>query len=59
MIAVGISLDTLRTAKATFAADRDWHQFHAQKILCMALSAELGELTELFQWLTAEESSKM
>jgi NTP pyrophosphatase (non-canonical NTP hydrolase) len=39
-----------------FADERNWEQFHTPKNLVMALSAEAGELTELFQWLTEEES---
>ena len=40
----------------TFAEERDWEQFHTPKNLAMALSVEAGELLELFQWLTPEES---
>lgn len=40
-----------------FAAARDWQPFHTPKNLVMALTAEVGELTELFQWLTPEESA--
>jgi dCTP diphosphatase len=39
-----------------FAAEREWEQFHTPKNLVMALSGEAGELTDLFQWKTAEES---
>jgi NTP pyrophosphatase (non-canonical NTP hydrolase) len=39
-----------------FAAARDWEPFHTPKNLVMALTGEVGELTELFQWLTPEES---
>ncbi|HVR31117.1 MAG TPA: nucleotide pyrophosphohydrolase [Acidimicrobiia bacterium] len=39
-----------------FAADRDWEQYHTPKNLAMALAAEAGELLDIFQWLTAEES---
>ena len=42
-----------------FAADRDWDQFHTPKNLVMALSGEAGELTEIFQWLTPEESAQV
>ena len=40
-----------------FAAERDWEQFHTPKNLVMALTGEVGELTELFQWLTPAESA--
>jgi dCTP diphosphatase len=41
---------------AEFARARDWGQFHSPKNLSMALAAEAGELLEIFQWLTEEES---
>src|SRR4051794_12118561 len=41
---------------AEFAAERDWDQFHTPKNLSMALAGEAGELLELFQWLTEEQS---
>jgi NTP pyrophosphatase (non-canonical NTP hydrolase) len=40
-----------------FAAERDWDQFHTPKNLAMALAGEVGELVEVFQWLTLQESS--
>jgi dCTP diphosphatase len=40
----------------TFARERDWEQFHTPKNLAMALSVEVAELLELFQWLTPEQS---
>ena len=40
----------------TFAAEREWGRFHTPKNLVMALSGEVGELVEVFQWLTPEES---
>jgi len=42
-----------------FAAKRDWEQFHSPKNLSMALSVEVAEIVELFQWLTEEESYKL
>ncbi len=40
-----------------FVEERDWAQFHAPKNLAMALSVEVAELVEIFQWLTAEQST--
>jgi len=34
-----------------FVKDRDWEQFHSPKNLAMALSVEVSELVEIFQWL--------
>jgi len=42
-----------------FAVDRDWIQFHSPKNLTMALSGEVGELIEHFQWLTPEQSEQL
>jgi NTP pyrophosphatase (non-canonical NTP hydrolase) len=39
-----------------FAAERDWDQSHSPKNLIMALSVEVAEIVEHFQWLTEEES---
>jgi NTP pyrophosphatase (non-canonical NTP hydrolase) len=39
-----------------FAADRGWDPYHSPKNLAMALASEVGELCELFRWLTPEES---
>lgn len=50
-------LDQLTVAVRTFAAERDWGQFHTPKNLAMALSGEVGELIAEFQWLTPEESA--
>ena len=51
-------IDTTELAKAldTFASERDWAQFHSPKNLVMALTGEVGELNELFQWLTEQQS---
>lgn len=42
-----------------FAKDRDWEQFHSPKNLAMALSVEVAEIVELFQWMTEEQSKKL
>jgi len=42
-----------------FVAEREWDQFHTPKNLAMALSGEVGELLEHFQWLTADESGDL
>ena len=52
-------LEDLTRALRDFAAERDWEQFHSPKNLAMALSVEVAELTEHFQWLTQEESSNL
>ena len=54
-----MDLETLRTKLRDFSAARDWDQFHSPKNLSMALSAEAGELLEVFQWLTEEQSARL
>jgi dCTP diphosphatase len=51
------SLHELTQRVRSFAAERDWEQFHTPKNLAMALVAEAGELAAEFQWLTAAQSS--
>ena len=51
-----IDIERLSVALEQFADDRDWHQFHSPKNLVMALTGEVGELTEIFQWMTEEQS---
>jgi NTP pyrophosphatase (non-canonical NTP hydrolase) len=42
-----------------FRQERDWDQYHSPKNLAMALSVEVAELVEHFQWLTQEESRNL
>ncbi|WP_390895882.1 nucleotide pyrophosphohydrolase [Pseudomonas citronellolis] len=51
-------MDIARLAEALerFANDRNWAQFHSPKNLAMALSGEVGELNEIFQWMTEDAS---
>lgn len=51
-----IDVTALSKALAEFASERDWDQFHSPKNLVMALTGEVGELTEIFQWLTEDAS---
>ena len=51
-----IEYSALAQALRKFAAERDWEQFHSPKNLVMALTGEAGELAEVFQWMTEEDS---
>lgn len=53
------NLQDLSERLLQFAQERDWEQFHSPKNLSMALSGEVGELLEHFQWLTEEQSSQL
>ncbi len=47
----------LRAQVAEFVTAREWEPFHSPKNLSMALSIEVAELMEHFQWISMEESS--
>ncbi len=49
-------LTILRDQMRAFTARRDWEQFHDPKSLLLALVGEVGELSELFQWLPASQA---
>ncbi|VAW63813.1 hypothetical protein MNBD_GAMMA11-715 [hydrothermal vent metagenome] len=52
-------LTKLKHRLREFAQARDWDQFHSPKNLSMALSAEVAEIIEHFQWLTEEQSRSL
>jgi NTP pyrophosphatase (non-canonical NTP hydrolase) len=39
-----------------FAEIRGWEPYHSPKNLVLCLASEVGELCEIFRWLTPEES---
>lgn len=49
-------LSALSEALQAFADKRDWQQFHTPKNLSMALTVEAGEILEIFQWMTPQQS---
>lgn len=52
-------MEKLKEKIRSFARDRDWEQFHSPKNLAMALSVEVAEIVEHFQWLTQEQSKRL
>jgi NTP pyrophosphatase (non-canonical NTP hydrolase) len=54
-----VDVARLQEAIALFARERDWEQFHSPKNLAMALTGEVGELVELFQWLSEGASRRV
>lgn len=53
------SLNQLNERHRKFVKDRHWERHQSPKNLVMALTGEVGELNELFMWLTTEESWKL
>lgn len=47
--------DDLAARISAFVEARGWRRHHLPKNLTLALTAEVGELAELLQWLTPEE----
>jgi len=54
-----MNIKEIQDKLARFAEERDWNQFHSPKNLAMAITSEVGELNELFQWLTEEQSNNV
>lgn len=52
-------MNDLRDKLREFVSERDWQQFHTPKNLSMALAGEAAEIMEIFQWLTAEQSTQL
>ena len=52
-------MNDLRDTIKTFIGERNWEQFHSPKNLAMALSVEVAEVVEHFQWLTEEQSTNL
>ena len=59
IIVTNSNLDKLKISLRGFAEARDWDQFHSPKNLSMALSAEVAEIVEHFQWLTEDQSKSL
>jgi dCTP diphosphatase len=54
-----LDLESIRDQLRDFAAARDWDQFHSPRNLAAALAVEAGELLEVFQWLTDQQSQSL
>jgi len=53
------SLDKLNDRHRQFVEERNWQEHQSPKNLAMALTGEVGELVEHFQWLSRDESWKV
>ncbi len=49
-------LTDLRDRMRAFTAERGWERFHDPKSLVLALTGEVGELAEVFQWVPASQA---
>lgn len=51
-----LAIGRIKEHQRAFVAEREWGPFHTPKNLAMALTGEVGELVELFQWLDEERA---
>ena len=54
-----VNVDGLIAAQREFAAARHWQPFHTPRNLMLALTGEVGELAEIFQWKTDAEAANL
>ncbi len=54
-----MNIENIKQKIQKFSDDRKWEDFHNPKNLVMALTGEVGELNEIFQWLDFEESQNL
>ena len=50
------TVSQLRNDVRQFVGERQWEKFHSPKNISMAMSVEVAELMEHFQWLSQDES---
>ena len=51
-----INIEDLKQHLREFADERDWEKYHSPKNLVMAMSVEMAELMEHFEWMTEQQS---
>ena len=54
-----VDVSKLASVLREFAEEREWTKFHTPKNLAMALSVEVAEIVEHFQWLTEQQSREL
>jgi NTP pyrophosphatase (non-canonical NTP hydrolase) len=54
-----MDIEQLKSDLRAFATERDWDQFHSPKNLSMALSVEVAEIVEHFQWVSEDQSAAL
>ena len=50
-----MDLEYLIKSVDAFALERDWSQFHSVRNLILAMVGEMGELAEIFQWVSDDQ----
>jgi len=52
------TISELKAIIARFVDERDWNRFHTPKNLATSICIEAAELSEHFQWLTADQCER-
>ncbi len=52
-------MEKLQDEIKTFIKKRQWEPYHAPKNLILSLISEIGELADIFRWLTPKQSEKI
>ncbi len=55
----GRTLDDIMLIIRDFVEERDWTRFQKPRALAISAAIEMGELLELFQWRTDDETSEL
>ncbi|OZB69865.1 MULTISPECIES: nucleotide pyrophosphohydrolase [unclassified Thiomonas] len=53
-----MDIPALQARLRQFSVDRNWAPYQTPKNLAMAMIVEAGELVEIFQWMTPEQSQQ-
>ena len=59
ILSVVSDLEKICEAAHTFRKERDWERFQDPKSVMLALVGEVGELSELLQWLPADDARRL
>ncbi len=54
-----MDVNMIKEKLSDFSKARDWDRFHSPKNISMAMSVEVSELVEIFQWLSEDESRNL
>lgn len=54
-----MDIKTIEKKLQKFSLEREWDKFHSPKNISMAMSVEVAELVEIFQWLSEDESRNL
>ena len=53
------TVNVLKDAIRQFVAERQWEKYHNPKNLAMSIGVEVGELLQIFQWLSPTSAKRI